>query len=56
MSNYVPLANKFYSEVVNQVIENMRNEFLSEGVSEDILEKLKNNWMVLLKEKMEAGG
>jgi hypothetical protein len=40
----VPFANIFYADVIQQVIDNMRQEFLSEGVTEDILGKLKKLW------------
>jgi hypothetical protein len=48
-------AQEFYSSVITDVIERMRNEFVQEGVSEDILEKLKINWEKKLKEKTVDG-
>ena len=44
-------AADFYQQVINQVIEDMRNEFIQDGVSEDVLEKLKKLWETKLKEK-----
>ena len=32
----------------------MRQQFINEGVSEDVLEKLKKNWESKLEEKLEA--
>lgn len=37
-------AQDFYKNVINQVVEDMRNEFIQDGVSEDVLEKLKKLW------------
>ncbi len=51
----VPLANSFYQEVIQQVIDNMRQEFLSEGVTEDILNKLKTSWQEKLCVEMSVG-
>jgi hypothetical protein len=44
----IPYAQDFFNEVITSVIENMRQEFVSEGVSEDILEKMKDTWRLKL--------
>ena len=44
LENMSQSAREFYQGVIDEVIESMRNEFVSEGVSEDILEKLKKTW------------
>ncbi len=38
------ITNEFYKGVINDVIEQMRQGFVDEGVSEDVLEKLKKSW------------
>jgi len=37
-------AKDFYLKVVNEVIEKNRQQFINEGVSEDVLEKLRRIW------------
>jgi len=37
-------AKDFYLKVVNEVIEKNRQQFINEGVSEDVLEKLRKIW------------
>ena len=37
-------AKDFYMAVVNDVIERNRQQFINEGVSEDVLEKLRKIW------------
>jgi len=39
------LAKDFYHSVVDEVIKKNRQEFISEGVSEDVLENLKKLWL-----------
>ena len=47
------VTTDFYQSIVNEVVENMRQQFINDGVSEDILEKLKKNWESKLQEKMQ---
>ena len=44
-------ASEFYQSIVDEVVESMRSEFINEGVSEDILEKLKKTWEQKIKSK-----
>ena len=37
-------TTEFYTHVVNEVIDRMKDEFINEGLSEDILQKLKEMW------------
>ena len=48
----VDQTKEFYLNVVNDVIEKNRQLFISEGVSEDVLEKLKKLWIEKLMTKM----
>lgn len=45
-------AKDFYMIVVNEVIERNRQQFINEGVSEDVLEKLKKIWEEKINEKL----
>ena len=37
-------ADGFYHKVIDEVIDRMRRVFVEEGQSEDILERLKDEW------------
>ena len=45
-------AKDFYLAVVNEVIEKNRQQFISEGVSEDVLEKLRKIWEEKINQKL----
>ena len=38
---HTPLQKNLYTDVVDDVIRNMKDEFLNEGVDEQVLEELK---------------
>ena len=44
-------AYDFYLTVINEVVDRMKDEFINEGVSEDILQKLREIWEQKLKDK-----
>ncbi len=35
----------FYKAIIELVVENSRQEFVNEGVSEDVLNQMKNLWL-----------
>lgn len=45
-------AKTFYAGVVNDVIERNRQQFINEGVSEDVLEKLRKIWEEKINQKL----
>lgn len=49
----VESAKDFYTSVINEVIEKNRQQFISEGVSEDVLENMKKNWIDKLNKKLQ---
>ena len=44
-------AYDFYVTVINEVVDRMKDEFINEGVSEDVLQKLREIWVEKLKAK-----
>lgn len=49
----VESAKEFYTNVINDVIEKNRQQFISEGVSEDVLENMKKLWIEKLNKKLQ---
>jgi len=49
----VESAKDFYNNVINDVIEKNRQQFISEGVSEDVLENMKKIWIEKLNKKLQ---
>jgi hypothetical protein len=49
-------AKDFYLVVVNEVIEKNRQNFINEGVSEDVLEKLRKIWEEKINQKLNNEG
>jgi hypothetical protein len=47
----VEQTKEFYNNVITDVIEKNRQLFISEGISEDVLEKLKKLWIEKLMAK-----
>ena len=47
-------ADEFYQEIIREVIEKMRREFLEEGVSEDVLTRVEEDWVKNLREIKET--
>lgn len=45
-------AKDFYMNVVSEVIEKNRQLFINEGISEDVLEKLRKIWEEKIHEKL----
>jgi hypothetical protein len=48
----VESAKDFYLSVINEVVEKNRQQFISEGVSEDVLEKMKKIWIEKINAKL----
>jgi len=51
----VEQSKDFYLSVINDVAEKNRNLFIGEGISEDVLEKMKKIWIEKLMAKMIPG-
>lgn len=47
-------ADEFYQEIIREVIEKMRREFVEEGVSEDVLTRIEEDWVKNLREIKET--
>lgn len=41
-------AEDFYQQTIREVIDRMRREFVEEGVSEDVLTRLEEEWKAKL--------
>jgi len=43
-TNLGQTTEEFYNEVIDKVLESMKDDFLQEGVSENTLNELKKSW------------